>query len=94
MSLHLHSDRLAGSPRELAGERVRHAGMSAELLTGGAGMVSAAPAVPRNANGSVVSAAAGERAHIGLLGLVLIATLVLFALDKAGFRFAVTAGKR
>lgn len=32
--------------------------------------------------------------HHGLLGIVFIALLVLFLLDRAGFRFAVTVGKR
>lgn len=32
--------------------------------------------------------------HHGLVGLVLIAGLVIIVLDRAGFRFAVTAGKR
>jgi len=32
--------------------------------------------------------------HHGLIGIVLLAVLVLFLLDKAGFRFAVTVGKR
>lgn len=32
-------------------------------------------------------------AHHGLVGIVLIAVVVLFLLDRAGFRFAVTAGR-
>jgi hypothetical protein len=33
------------------------------------------------------------QAHHGLIGIVLFAVLVLFVLDKAGFRFAVTVGR-
>jgi len=32
--------------------------------------------------------------HHGVIGIVLLAALVLFALDRLGFRFAVTAGRR
>ena len=32
-------------------------------------------------------------AHHGLVGVVLVAVLVLFLLDRAGFRFAVTVGR-
>lgn len=32
--------------------------------------------------------------HHGLIGLVLLAALVLIVLDRAGFRFAVTVGRR
>ena len=32
--------------------------------------------------------------HHGVVGIVIVAVLVLFLLDKAGFRFAVTVGKR
>lgn len=45
--------------------------------------------------GMGTSLAAGTVApHHGLIGIVLLAVLVLFLLDKAGFRFAVTVGKR
>ena len=45
--------------------------------------------------GTGTSLAAGTVApHHGLIGIVLLAVLVLFLLDKAGFRFAVTVGKR
>ena len=70
---------------------VHCAGMDASFLTGGAGFVSASPAPP-NANGLVVGASDG--AHIGVIGLVLIAAVLLIVLDRVGFRFAVTAGKR
>lgn len=39
-------------------------------------------------------AGANVQAHHGLVGIVLLAVLVLFLLDRAGFRFAVTVGKR
>lgn len=70
------------------------AGQPFELLTGGAGMIGQAPTVaPSNANGAAVGAAAGNPHH-GVLGIVIVAVAVLFFLDRAGFRFAVTAGKR
>lgn len=69
------------------------AGMPMELLTGGAGMTQGAP--PQNANGAVVgSNAAGLQPHHGPVALLLFAVLILFVLDRAGFRFAVTAGRR
>jgi len=67
------------------------AGMDASFLPGGAGFGSAPPPPP-NANGLVVGAADGS--HIGVIGLVLIAAAVLVILDRVGFRFAVTAGRR
>lgn len=67
------------------------AGMDASFLTGGAGFAQAAPPPP-TANGTIIGA--GDKPHIGVIGLVLIAVVILFVLDKAGFRFAVTAGKR
>jgi hypothetical protein len=36
----------------------------------------------------------GVQAHHGTIGLVLFAVLILFLLDRAGFRFAVTVGRR
>lgn len=66
------------------------AGMDSSFLTGGAGFAS--PVAPPNANGVVVGAGQGQ--HIGVVGLVLIAAVLLIILDRAGFRFAVTAGKR
>lgn len=66
------------------------AGMDAAFLTGGAGMVTAPP--PPNANGIVVGG--GVQPHHSVIALVLIAVAILYALDKAGFRFAVTAGRR
>lgn len=67
------------------------AGMDSSFLTGGAGYRQAPP--PPSANAVVVGTAAGG-AHVGVIGLVLIAAAVLIALDQLGFRFAVTAGKR
>lgn len=67
------------------------AGMDQSFLTGGAGFSQAPP--PPNANASIVGAAAGQ-AHVGVIGLVLIAVAILITLDHLGFRFAVTAGKR
>jgi hypothetical protein len=67
------------------------AGMDAAFLTGGAGMVTAPPP---NANGSVVSGGAGVAPHHSVIAIVLLAVAILYALDKAGFRFAVTAGRR
>lgn len=42
----------------------------------------------------VSASSGGFQGHHGLIALVLIAVLTLWALDKFGFRFAVTAGKR
>jgi hypothetical protein len=70
------------------------AGQPMELLTGGSGMFAGAGAVtPQNANGQVAGATSVQP-HIGVVGLVLFAVLILFVLDRAGFRFAVTAGGR
>ena len=38
-------------------------------------------------------ASGSAQPHHGLIGIVLFSVLVLFLLDKAGFRFAVTVGK-
>lgn len=92
---HRHVDRLAGSPCELAGDRLRWNGAPLELLTGGAGAYtrdSARVVAPPTANG--ILAGASTRAHHGVVGLVVLAVIVLFLLDRAGFRFAVTAGRR
>jgi len=85
--LHYHVPEL-----ELELGRVRYAGQPYELLTGGAGMGGFSPA-PQNANGAVAGATAMQPHH-GVIGIVLLAVLVLFVLDRAGFRFAVTAGRR
>lgn len=72
------------------------AGQPYELLTGGAGMYTEAPSVaPQNANGAVAAGLrSGLAPHHGPIALVLLAILVLIVLDRAGFRFAVTAGRR
>lgn len=70
------------------------AGQPMELLTGGAGMVGGPTPTPQNANGAVARLANGLQPHHGPVGLVLVAVAVLFVLDRAGFRFAVTAGRR
>jgi hypothetical protein len=67
-----------------------------DLLTGGSGMYStqgggAATVAPPTANGVMVGASGKQ--HHGVIGLVLLAVLILIALDRAGFRFAVTAGR-
>ena len=70
------------------------AGMSLGELTGGAGYTGGGPQVaPPSANGVIAGAISGQP-HIGLIGLVLISVAVLLILDRLGFRFAVTAGKR
>jgi hypothetical protein len=73
-------------------------GQPYELLTGGAGMFQGngnGPVAPQNANGKAVGAGlAGLQPHHGPICLVLFAVAVLFVLDRAGFRFAVTAGRR
>lgn len=68
------------------------AGMDASFLTGGAGFQASATVAPPNANGVVVGASGQQ--HYGVLGLIFVAVIILFILDKVGFRFAVTAGKR
>lgn len=70
------------------------AGQPMELLTGGAGMYVNPPVAPKNANGAVAGIGAGVQPHHGPIALVLVAILVLIVLDRAGFRFAVTAGGR
>lgn len=39
------------------------------------------------------SGGGGVQPHHGLIGIVLLAVLVLFLLDRAGFRFAVAVGR-
>ena len=69
-------------------------GQPMEILTGGAGMYTAPPIAPQNRNGALAGAMNGVQPHYGPIALVLLAVLVLFILDRAGFRFAVTAGRR
>jgi hypothetical protein len=50
---------------------------------------------PQNANANMVAGIGSSvQPHHGVVGLVLVAVLVLFILDRVGFRFAVTAGRR
>lgn len=68
------------------------AGQEAFLLEGGMGQPSLdsfSSGMGRNIGGS-----SGPPAHYSVIALVLFAVVVLFALDKFGFRFAVTAGRR
>jgi len=67
-------------------------GQPLEVLTGGAGFASAGSA--QNANQAIIGTGANLQPHHGVLAIVLFAVAVLFLLDRAGFRFAVTAGKR
>lgn len=92
MRAHLHADQLAGDPRELEGARLHFAGMDASFLTGGSGYAQRQPVAPPTANGLI--AGASDNPHFGVIGMVVLAVIILFILDKAGFRFAVTAGKR
>lgn len=46
------------------------------------------------ANGFPSGSASTVGPHHGLIGLVLVAVLVLFLLDRAGFRFAVAVGRK
>lgn len=67
------------------------AGQEAFLLDGGMGVptLSAQSAgMGRGIGGG------GQQPHYGVIGLVLLAVVALWALDKFGFRFAVTSGRR
>jgi len=70
------------------------AGQPMELLTGGAGMYAGPNVAPQNANGAVAGIGTQLQPHHGPVAIVLLAVIVLFLLDRAGFRFAVTAGRR
>lgn len=74
------------------------AGVPMELLTGGSGMYQAGrggPSIaPQTVNGSMVGAGGSPSPHLGPVAIVLVAVLLLIVLDRAGFRFAVTAGRR
>lgn len=72
------------------------AGQELHMLTGGAGYATPVSSVaPSTGNGGIAAnLAAGVQPHHGPIALVLIAVAVLFILDRAGFRFAVTAGRR
>ncbi len=50
---------------------------------------------PSSMGGPAPSVARGNfQEHHGLIGIVVVAVFVLFILDRAGFRFAVTVGRR
>ena len=52
-------------------------------------------AVPSSsAGGASPLANVSMQPHHGLVGIVLLAAILIIVLDRAGFRFAVTAGKR
>lgn len=55
-------------------------------------LVSAPTALSGGGGGSL--AAGNVQPHHGMIGIVLLAVLVLIALDKFGFRFMVTTGRR
>lgn len=63
------------------------------LLGGGQPTLTQAPASGSGKLGSAIQTGTIQPHH-GLIGLVLIAVLTLFLLDKIGYRFFVTAGKR
>ncbi len=66
------------------------AGQEAFLLDGGMG----APVLTAQSAGLGRGIGGGQQPHYGVIGLVLAAVVILYALDKFGFRFAVTAGRR
>lgn len=69
------------------------AGQEQFLLEGGM----STPSLPQVSTGigrGIAASAGGPPAHWSVIGLVLAAVVVLYALDKFGFRFAVTAGRR
>ena len=51
-------------------------------------------AAPAAMSGRGNGLGAGLQPHHGLVGIVLVSVLILFLLDRAGFRFAVTVGRR
>ena len=65
------------------------AGQEQFLLEGG----SSQPTLVTGGNARAV-AGSGIPPHYSILAVVFMAVLGLYALDKFGFRFAVTAGKR
>ena len=67
------------------------AGQESFLLDGGMGQ----PNLNAVSSGMGRNVSAGAPPpHYSVIALVLFAVIVLFALDKFGFRFAVTAGRR
>lgn len=69
------------------------AGVDPQMLFGAAPTLTAAPSSGSGIGGGSLSASVTSP-HFTVIGLVLVALLVLFLLDRAGFRFAVTVGKR
>jgi hypothetical protein len=49
---------------------------------------------PTVMGGPSMLAGGAVRPHHGLIGIVLLAAIVLVVLDRAGFRFAITVGRR
>lgn len=67
------------------------AGQDTFLLTGG----NTQPTLAAVASGNRgVVAGGGMQSHHSILALLVVAVVGLWALDKFGFRFAVTTGKR
>ena len=54
--------------------------------------LASAPTILSGGGGGAMSGGTVQPHH-GLIGIVLFSVLVLFLLDKAGFRFAVTVGR-
>ena len=69
------------------------AGQDAALLNMG-GMSQPSLVASPGTLGRTIENPAGPPAHYSIIALVALAVLGLWALDKFGFRFAVTAGKR
>lgn len=71
-------------------------GADSFLLSGGQGALGGLTYAPSagGGTGSSLTSGMGAQPHHGAIGLVLLAVAVLFLLDRAGFRFAVTAGRR
>lgn len=67
------------------------AGMEGYLLEGGMSAPTLSTAGTGQGRGIDAS---GQLPHHGVIALVLVAVAILWALDKFGFRFAVTAGRR
>lgn len=63
------------------------------LLGGGQPTLTQAPSAGSGKLGSALNTNSIQPHH-GLIGLVLLSVLTLFLLDKIGYRFFVTAGKR
>lgn len=68
------------------------AGFDPQILTGGTQPT--LTTAPKSKGRPAAWTGGAVQPHHGLVGIVLLAVLVLFLLDKAGFRFAVTVGKR